>query len=204
MQPPPPIPQVKKEKAKTPSWPYVYIAIVIGCSLFSAGVTMKYFPSRRHVERPVFPLHAIGKAVDTFSVHALINTTSATEITTVRQQLMLHLHEQQPLVQALCMHHMQIPKNWTLVRACVMHRDNEYVFMQNMRIIGYDKSNVAMTRQISVSCGDEPFERPRASLVYMEWENEHQHTHYMAVRGSLAHTLQLYAEEFAGDKHCRQ
>lgn len=202
MQSPPPIPQVKKQQ-QSATTSLVYVAIVIGCSLFSAGVTMKYYPSRYTIERPTFPLHT-GKQ-DTLSVHAMINTTSATEITKVRQQLMLHLHEQQPLMQALCMHHMRTPKNWTRIRACVMHRNgDEYVFMQNMRIIGYDKSNVAMTRQISVACGDEPFERPRASLVYMEWENEHQHTHYMAVRGALAHTLQLYAEEFAGDKHCQQ
>lgn len=154
--------------------------------------------------KPTWKRHEMP-LVNTSSVHATQQTTSVTELLQVRRELLTTLTAE-PMLQLLCMHHLQQhPSNMTRVRLCALYNEDasQYYFMQNLRLTGYNKSpeNVVAIRETSIAC-ENAVTRNRASLVYAEWEDERHHTHYMALRGPVAHKIQLYVEEFAGNKHC--
>ena len=168
--------------------------------LFGANSQNTLTPTwRRH------PSYA--SAINTTSVHATRQSMSRSELIDVRRELITELATTKHMQSLLCMHHLMHPRNMTRVRVCTLYNEDmqQFYFMLNLRLTGYDKSpeSVVDVRQTSIACAA-PITRKRSSLVYAEWEDERQHTHYMAIRGDMAHMIQLYVEEFVGNKHCVQ
>jgi hypothetical protein len=185
------------------------VCCMLVCCFFTFCLTIYYHKPilvlLGKVEDPEWELHRTAGGVNTTSIHALFDTTSREEIWQVRRELLLHL-AREPGVPMMCMHHLRHPVNMTRVRICIIHnRENrQYLFMQNPRLIGFAKGqSLVNVRQSSIACSPIYIDKKRSPAVYMEWEDELSKTQYMMAKGELAFTVQLYLEEFVGDKHCQ-
>lgn len=162
--------------------------------------------------------------VNTLSEHVSVNTTTVQELLKIRESLFWHA-KQLPCV---CMHHLRFQQGVATgaLRVCAVYNEGarQTYFMRNPRIIGFNKgAELVKVRERSISCraplnpissgqgssgpsgppdGIPIAVRPRASGVFVEWEDEFQVIHYALFREERAFCLQLAADEFVGDKHC--
>jgi hypothetical protein len=91
----------------------------------------------------------------------------------------------------LCMHHMHVPPNITVVRACAVLNGDQMYFMRNLRLIGYNKGAPAHD-----VLEDDQKIRKRATQLYVEWDDEAGIMHYAQFRDGVAFCLQRVMEEF--------
>jgi hypothetical protein len=186
--------------------PNYNIALVLVTYCLLTGLSLYVAPSVYMFvyQRDIIP----QKARYDMKHEGVVNTTSTfvTEATItrddawwVRHSLLIYLYKYDYL-NILCMHHLDVTSP---VRFCVLRNENNFYTMQNPRLVGYSKGPDLKTAvmQKSLACPS-ILQKERLNVVYVEWEDEKRHVHYMAVRNQLAFDLQLIMDEFVGNKHC--
>ena len=125
------------------------------------------------------------------------NTTTPAILFETRLNLAKHLLATRGVHPCLCMHHMRVPSNVTRVRACGVLNDQQFYFMRNLRLIGYNKG--APVHDVLETCnGGAPAIRKRASQLYVEWDDDASILHYAQFRDGTAFCLQRIMDEFEG------
>ncbi len=185
------------------------LAACLSCLLFGLAIALVFHEQILNVfvskQEPFWQL--IGPEwglLETKSELVAHNTTTVSELMTIRKNLAYHLSRNKHIA-CLCMHHLLFPvQNYTRVRVCSLVNENQLFFMRNPYLVGYNKGAQAIhVREQSISCAPGlTYVKPRANMIYVEWEDETQTRHYSRFRDEQAFCLQLALEEFDGKKHC--
>lgn len=183
-------------------------------------------PAPSDARESIWALHDTERGIptNTVSEHVSVNTTTVQELLKIRESLLWHAKK----LPCVCMHHLRFQQGVSTgaLRVCAVHNEGarQTYFMRNPRIIGFNKgAELVKVRERSISCRAPLYPvksglgpsgphgnpeqipitvRPRASGVFVEWEDEFQVIHYALFREERAYCLQLAADEFVGDKHC--
>jgi hypothetical protein len=128
------------------------------------------------------------------------NSTTPAILYETRLNLAKHLLNVRGIYPCLCMHHMRVPDNVTRVRACGVLNDQQFYFMRNLRLIGYNKG--APVHDVLETCREHGLTtkktHKRASQLYVEWDDDAGIMHYAQFRDATAFCLQRVLEEFEG------
>ncbi len=129
------------------------------------------------------------------------NSTTPAILYETRLNLAKHLLALRGVQPCLCMHHMRVPDNVTRVRACGVLNDQQFYFMRNVHLIGYNKG-APVHDVLEPSCdgsgGAATITKKRASQLYVEWDDDAGIAHYAQFRDATAFCLQRVLEEFEG------
>ena len=129
------------------------------------------------------------------------NSTTPAILYETRLNLAKHLLALRGVQPCLCMHHMRVPDNVTRVRACGVLNDQQFYFMRNVHLIGYNKgAPVHDVQEHNCSGGGAAatITKKRASQLYVEWDDDAGIAHYAQFRDATAFCLQRVLEEFEG------
>lgn len=129
------------------------------------------------------------------------NSTTPAILYETRLNLAKHLVAKREVFPCLCMHHMRVPDNVTRVRACGVLNDQQFYFMRNLRLIGYNKG--APVHDVLETCHHRngtavAVTKKRASQLYVEWDDDAGIMHYAQFRDATAFCLQRVMDEFEG------
>ncbi len=129
------------------------------------------------------------------------NSTTPAILYETRLNLAKHLLALRGVQPCLCMHHMRVPDNVTRVRACGVLNDQQFYFMRNVHLIGYNKG-APVHDVLEPSCDGSgsaaTVTKKRASQLYVEWDDDAGIAHYAQFRDATAFCLQRVLEEFEG------
>jgi hypothetical protein len=205
---------VNKKKAPPPSSSYspwkdaLYISLAVVLCLLATNVATFYHRERiaswlRVPENDAtWPLLEPEVAQQSGLVIEPVayNSTTPAILYETRLNLAKHLLNVRGIYPCLCMHHMRVPDNVTRVRACGVLNDQQFYFMRNLRLIGYNKG--APVHDVLETCREHGLTtkktHKRASQLYVEWDDDAGIAHYAQFRDATAFCLQRVLEEFEG------